>query len=162
MESNADQLSVKKQLAAVRYQAIGLLSRREQSRAELHRKLQVKVLEKGWIVDLHELLDELQRQGLQSDVRFSEVLVRSKANVGYGPSRIYQWGLQYGLDRELVRLQLIEQQFDWFEIALQQKRKHCGTALADTTHERAKQSRYLYQRGFSQEHISYALGASQS
>mgnify|MGYP000179687017 CR=1 FL=1 len=36
-------------------------------------------LEKGWDVDLEHLLDELHRQGLQSDLRFSEVLIRSKA-----------------------------------------------------------------------------------
>ena len=117
------------------------------------------MLEKGWDVDLEFLLDELYRQGLQSDVRFSEVLIRSKANAGYGPSRLYQWGVQYGLDRELVHTQMQEQQFDWFANALKQKRKHCGLSLAINLKERAKQARYLYQRGFAQEHIYYAIEA---
>tara|TARA_B110000285_G_C14845459_1_gene477368 strand:- start:64 stop:561 length:498 start_codon:yes stop_codon:yes gene_type:complete len=148
-----------KYASALRYQAIGLLARREQSRSELQRKLHLRMIEKGWNVDLEFLLDELQRQGLQSDLRFSEVLVRSKANAGYGPSRLYQWGVQYGLDRELVYIQIQEQQFDWFANALKQKRKHCGLALAINLKERAKQARYLYQRGFAQEHIYFALEA---
>ena len=152
-------LEVAKQTSALRHQAIGLLARREQSRVELQRKLQVRATEKGWHVDLDYLLNELHRQGLQSDLRFSEVLVRSKANAGYGPSRIYQWGAQYGLHRDLIHQQLLEQPFDWFERALQQKRKHCGWALATTPHDRAKQARYLYQRGFAQEQIYYALDA---
>ena len=148
-----------KQTSALRYQAIGLLARREQSRSELQRKLHLRVLEKGWDVDLEYVLNELHRQGLQSDLRFSEVLIRSKANAGYGPSRLYQWGVQYGLDRELVHTQMQEQQFDWFANALKQKRKHCGLSLAINLKERAKQARYLYQRGFAQEHIYYAIEA---
>ena len=143
--------------AALRYKAIGLLARREQSRNELHRKLQVKADEEGWRVDIDALLEDLIRLGLQSDLRFSEVLVRSKANDGYGPIRVYQFGLQYGLNSELIRQQLEKQNFDWFERALKQKRKHCGFAIAIDAKERSKQVRYLYQRGFSRDHISYAI-----
>ena len=150
---------VEKQISSLRNKAIGLLARREQSRDELQRKLHLKSVEKGWNVDLEFLLDELERQGLQSDLRFSEVLIRSKANAGFGPSRLYQWGVQYGLDRNLVYHQMLEQKFDWRANALQQKRKHCGWAVAVSPQERAKQARYLYQRGFSQEHIYYALDA---
>ncbi|MCO4838262.1 MAG: regulatory protein RecX [Oceanospirillaceae bacterium] len=150
---------IEKQTAALRYKAIGLLARREQSRHELQRKLHIKAVENDWRVDLETLLDDLCRLGLQSDQRFAEVLVRSKANSGYGPSRLYQWGLQYGLDRELVHQQLLEQSFDWFEKALQQKRKHFGHALATDLKDRAKQAKYLYQRGFAQEQIYYALDA---
>lgn len=146
-----------KQVSALRYKAIGLLARREQSRSGLQRKLHLKMLEMDWNVDLEDLLDELIRQGLQSDLRFSEVLVRSKANAGYGPLRLYQWGVQYGLDRDLIFRQMQEQQFNWFENALCQKRKHCGWALASSLKERSKQARYLYQRGFSQDHIYHAL-----
>ena len=149
--------TLEKQMSSMRYKAVGLLARREQSRSELQRKLHLKMLEKGWDVDLGHLLDELQRQGLQSDLRFSEVLVRSKVNAGYGPARLYQWGVQYGLSRDLVFQQMQEQQFDWFQVALRQKCKHCGSALAISLHERAKQARHLYQRGFAQEHIYFAL-----
>jgi regulatory protein len=157
MEKWAMLTDPEKQMSALRYQAIGLLARREQSRGELRRKLYLKALEKGWSLDLEYLLDELQRQGLQSDLRFSEVLVRSKANAGYGPLRLYQWGVQYGLERELVHDQIVQQQYDWFEQALRQKQKHCGAALATSLREKSKQARYLYQRGFSQEQIHYAL-----
>lgn len=51
----------KKQTSALRYKAIGLLARREQSRNELQRKLHIKAVENGWIVDLESLLDDLQR-----------------------------------------------------------------------------------------------------
>jgi regulatory protein len=159
MENPIVLADVEKQMSALRYKAIGLLARREQSRGELRRKLHLKAVEEGWNVNLEFLLDELQRQGLQSDLRFSEVLVRSKANAGYGPLRLYQWGVQYCLDRDLVHDQIVQQQFDWFERALQQKRKHCGGALAITPQDKAKQARYLYQRGFAQEQIYYAINA---
>jgi regulatory protein len=159
MENQIVLADVEKQMSALRYKAIGLLARREQSRGELQRKLHLKAVEEGWSVNLEFLLDELQRQGLQSDLRFSEILVRSKVNAGYGPLRLYQWGVQYYLDRDLVHDQIVQQQFDWFEKALQQKRKHCGWALATTPQEKAKQARYLYQRGFAQEQIYYALDA---
>ncbi len=154
-----DQEHINKQLASLRYQAMGLLARREQSRTELQQKLQIKCLAKDWVVDLDHLLDELERQGLQSDERFAEVLVRSKANDGYGVTRIFQWGYQYGLSRLLVQSQVDVQQPDWFEIALAQKRKHCGWCVATDAPTRAKQARYLYQRGFAQEQIQYALQA---
>jgi len=157
MEERSVLADAEKQMSALRYKAIGLLARREQSRGELRQKLYLKAVEKGWNVDLEYLLDELQRQGLQSDLRFSEVLVRSKVNAGYGPLRLYQWGVQYDLARELVYDQMVQQQHDWFEKALQQKRKHCGEALATSLREKSKQARYLYQRGFSQEQIQYAL-----
>ena len=159
MEKRVVLTGVEKQISSLRHKAIGLLARREQSRDELQRKLHLKAVEKGWNVDLEFLLNELERQGLQSDLRFSEVLVRSKANAGFGPSRIYQWGVQYGLDRNLVHQQMLEQQFDWRNNALQQKCKHCGWAVATSPQDRAKQARYLYQRGFAQEHIYYALDA---
>jgi len=146
-----------KQAAALRNQAIRLLARREQSRCELQQKLHLRMLEKGWFVDLEHLLDELVRQGLQSDVRFAEVLVRSKANNGYGVSRVLKWAHQYGLSKILVQEQIEEQTHDWFENALRQKRKYCGWNIALTPQERAKQVRYLYQRGFSSEQIQYAL-----
>jgi len=152
-----DQDNSNKQLASLRYQAMGLLARREQSRSELLQKLQIKCLAKDWFVDLDHLLDELERQGLQSDQRFAEVLVRSKVNDGYGVTRIFQWGHQYGLSRLLVQSQVDSQQPDWFEIALAQKRKHCGWSVATDASARAKQARYLYQRGFAQEQIQYAL-----
>ncbi|MCS5557966.1 MAG: recombination regulator RecX [Oceanospirillaceae bacterium] len=157
MDVEYDQDNTDKQLASLRYQAMGLLARREQSRSELQQKLQIKCLAKNWVVDLDHLLDELERQGLQSDERFAEVLVRSKARDGYGVTRIFQWGHQYGLSRLLVQWQVDAQQPDWFEIALAQKRKHCGWRVATDAPARAKQARYLYQRGFAQEQIQYAL-----
>ena len=79
MEERSVLADAEKQMSALRYKAIGLLARREQSRGELRQKLYLKAVEKGWNVDLEYLLDELQRQGLQSDLRFSEVLVQANA-----------------------------------------------------------------------------------
>ena len=136
MAIEAAQFSLKQQIAALRYKAMGLLARREQSRAEL-----------------------LKQLGLQSDARFAKVLVRSKINNGYGEARIFAWAHQYGLSRLLVQQQLDEQAPDWYQKALLQKRKHCGYSIATSAQERSKQGRYLFQRGFSQEQIQYALQA---
>ena len=159
MAIEAAQFSLKQQIAALRYKAMGLLARREQSRAELLKKLQLKALDKGWNVDLNHLLDELEQLGLQSDARFAKVLVRSKINNGYGEARIFAWAHQYGLSRLLVQQQLDEQAPDWYQKALLQKRKHCGYSIATSAQERSKQGRYLFQRGLSQEQIQYALQA---
>ena len=137
----------------VREKALRLLARREHSRYELEQKLQ------GYHehMDLDGLLDQLQSLGLQSDYRYFELLVRSKSNAGYGLKRIQQWAFLQGLSNDLLDDVLLQQNIDWFAVALQQKRKHFGVALAGDSISRSKQLKYLYNRGFSQDQISYAI-----
>lgn len=145
-----------KLLAQARDKAIGLLARREHSRFELRQKLRAFHDQ----LDVDVLLDDLADLGLQCDARYAGVLVRSKAQSGYGVQRIRQWAKQNGVAQNDLYLALEELDHDWFEAAKQQRQKHYGLMPAATMQEKAKQMRYLYNRGFSQDEIHYAMDAS--
>ena len=145
-----------KLLSQARDKAMTLLARREHSRYQLTLKLS----DFKHAVDIEALLDELAQLGLQSDSRYACVLVHCKAQSGYGLARIRQWGKQYGLAYEDITLAIEEQQCDWFEVALRQRQKHFGLLPPGTMQDKAKQMRYLYNRGFSQDQIHYAMDAA--
>src|SRR5687767_12564106 len=62
--------------------ALGLLVRREHSRKELTRKLLARGVERD---EAEAAVARLAGEGWQDDVRFAELLVRSRASTGYGP-----------------------------------------------------------------------------
>ena len=141
--------------AQARDKAIGLLARREHSRFELRYKL-------GNLhasLDIDALLNELEQLGLQSDRRYAGMLVRTKAQSGYGLARIRQWAKQNGVANNDLMFALEELSHDWFEAALQQRHKHFGWQPPASLQDKAKQMRYLYNRGFSQDQIHYAVDA---
>ena len=69
----------------IRSSALDLLASREHTKFELYRKLISKGFES---CDVVAIIQELEKQGLQSDERFVEnyIIVRSKR--GFGPLRI--------------------------------------------------------------------------
>jgi regulatory protein len=132
--------------------ALGYLSRREYSRAELSRKL-VPYTEDADALEA--LLDSLEREGWLSDVRFAESVVhRRAARVGAG--RIVS-----ELKRHAVGDALIE------EVSTQLRETELVRALAvwnkkygqlpETPAERARQARFLAARGFSMSIIGKIL-----
>ncbi|MEQ5839709.1 recombination regulator RecX [Paraburkholderia acidicola] len=132
--------------------ALGYLSRREYSRAELSRKLMPFADEAD---PLEALLDELERDGWLSDSRFAESLINRRAS-RVGASRIVS-----ELKRHAVSQTLIEEtgaQLRETEMARAQAvwRKKYG-ALPTTVAERARQARFLMARGFSQSIIGKIL-----
>src|SRR5690606_2652334 len=87
--------------AAARETAIGLLARREHSRRELKRKLGAK----GHPSDLiDQVLEQLAREGLQSDQRFAEAYLHSRIQKGYGPVRLLHELAERGVDAGLAEL----------------------------------------------------------
>jgi regulatory protein len=124
--------------------ALGYLSRREYSRAELARKLKPYVEETD---SLETVLDALQAENWLSDSRFAESLVHRRASK-LGASRILGELKQHALDPTLV--EEASAQLRETELARAQAvwRKKFGT-LPDTPAERAKQMRFLASRGFS-------------
>ncbi len=153
---DANGLTDKQLLAQARDKAIMLLARREHSRAQLVYKLN----NYRDCVDIEALLDDLADLDLQSDRRYAGMLVRSKAQAGYGLARIRQWAKQYGLSSEHLALAIEEEDHDWFAAALRQRQKHFGMLPPGTMQDKAKQMRYLYNRGFSQDQIQYAVDAA--
>ncbi|SDG81072.1 recombination regulator RecX [Paraburkholderia phenazinium] len=124
--------------------ALGYLSRREYSRAELSRKLMPFVEEAD---SLEALLDSLEGEGWLSDSRFAESLIHRRAS-RLGANRIVG-----ELKRHAVGQTLIEEasaQLRETELARAQAiwRKKYGH-LPETPAERARQARFLAARGFS-------------
>ncbi len=124
--------------------ALGYLSRREYSRAELARKLKPFVEETD---SLDTLLDSLEAENWLSDSRFAESLIHRRSS-RLGASRIVGELKQHAVDQALV--EEASAQLRETELARAQAiwRKKFGR-LPETPAERAKQARFLASRGFS-------------
>ncbi|MDN7131021.1 regulatory protein RecX [Halomonas sp. MC140] len=143
--------------ATPRVIAIGLLARREYSRAELAQRLAKKSFEPAAI---DECLDTLIEQGFQSDERFAASFVRSRILRGQGVIRIKGELRQRGVDQETLNAAfesvVANEQVDWFELARETLARRF-TSAGETPKERAKRERFLASRGFDFEQIRYAL-----
>ncbi|MBI5039926.1 MAG: regulatory protein RecX [Gammaproteobacteria bacterium] len=135
--------------------AVGLLARREHSRAELLQKL----TSRGYAVtEVELLLDWLAAQRLQSDARFAASYARMRSGRGYGSQRIRAELRERGVAAELVDHELATVagthagRIDdiW-------RRKFAGR-LPQDYRERARQMRFLQQRGFPLADIHALFG----
>lgn len=131
--------------AALRERALGLLARREHSRAELRRKLADADASPG---ELDALLDDLAAAGLQSDGRYAESFVRSRIERGQGPLRIRQELRRRGVDAVRAEQALDEADVDWDVRLREVHRKRFGGAPPSDRREQARRARFLAQRGF--------------
>ena len=140
---------------AVEAAAVGFLARREHSRAELTRKLAAR----GAPPDIVEtVLDDLVRRKLQSDARFAESLVASRAGRGQGPARIRRELAEHGIDPVVADEALEACGEDWRALAREVRRRKFGSGMPGEWKERARQMRFLEYRGFTGEQIRAALG----
>ena len=138
----------------VRRRACDFLARREHSRKELYYKLQRSCRNHEL---LHDLLDKLAEDGLQCDARFTENFVHHRYQKGHGPQKIQQELQQRGIASELINSFLYADKYDWYKLAAQARQKKFGEELPQDYQTRAKQSRFLYSRGFSMEVIHALL-----
>ncbi|MEQ8289012.1 MAG: regulatory protein RecX [Gammaproteobacteria bacterium] len=134
--------------------ACDFLARREHSRRELRQKLSRNCKDDELI---EELLDKLSAEGLQSDARFAESFVQQRYNKGQGPLKIKQELNQRGIDTGLIADCLNADQLDWLALAEQTRVKKFGSDVPRDYQNKAKQSRFLYSRGFTSEQISLVL-----
>jgi regulatory protein len=134
--------------------AVGLLARREHSRAELVRKLGERGVP-GLLVE--EVLGQLASRGLQSDARFAEALVSSRAGRGQGPVRIRRELAERGVAPAEADSAFEAAEIDWFGLARDTRRRRFGAGLPGEWKERVRQSRFLEYRGFAAEQIRRAL-----
>jgi len=132
--------------------ALRFLSMREHSRLELGRKL-AKYAEEG--DDVEALLDFLEKNNWLSQERFAESLVHRKAG-RFGNSRVMAELQSHGLDSEKlaeIKASLADTETTRAREVWQRK---FGTVAVDAA-ERAKQMRFLLQRGFSQRAARIAM-----
>lgn len=130
--------------------AIKLLARREHSVRELERKLCDKGFE---ATAIRECIARLQQERLQSDERFTEVYVSSRAARGYGPVRIRAELAERGVADEIAQHHLDVAAEQWRQLADGVRRKRFGSRLPQDYQERARQARFLQYRGFASEQI---------
>ncbi|MGU7772289.1 recombination regulator RecX [Burkholderia sp. MR1-5-21] len=142
--SSSSSSSSSRPARSLKGRALGYLSRREYSRAELARKLAPFV---GEDESVEPVLDALEQDGWLSDARFAESLVHRRAS-RVGAARIVNELKRHAVGDTLV--EAVGAQLRETEWARAQAvwRKKFG-ALPQTPAERAKQARFLAARGFS-------------
>lgn len=132
---------------------MGWLARREYSVSEASRRL----LRKGVSPDLVDaLIDKFQSQGLISDKRYAESLVRRRASRGQGPLLVNAELFRHGVDGEVVQDAMKE--YEWLEIGMAAKTKRFGQGLPADGDEFNRQARFLAGRGFPMDVIFTVLG----
>ena len=162
--------------------AMRLLVRREHSVRELSEKLRKRGFGHRMVA---EVLVRLKEQNLQSDARYAESLSRSRLSQGYGPIRIEYELSQQGVEQSLIDRALLDLEVDWLERTRQIFEKRFGRVQTDSENEndseaaperepnpesaskrnkvetrmseKAKQWRYLTNRGFRNEDIRAVL-----
>lgn len=134
-----------------------LLAMREQSRHELLNKLLLRGFDSQ--ISLSQL-DKFTEAEVQSDRRFAQSLVRSRAAKGKGPQRIRLELREHRISDEVAVEAMAEQDIDWFALARVVMVKKYGEDMAPSWEEKQKRSRFLQYRGFTTEQIQFAHESS--
>ncbi|MCL2021078.1 MAG: recombination regulator RecX [Betaproteobacteria bacterium] len=139
----------------LRAKALALLARRDYSRAALAKKLAPHAESEA---ALNCLLDALVAASLLSDARYASNRVGARG-VRYGNARLaYELG-QEGVPVEEVAAAIAEADAESGRCHLVWQKKF--SALPVTLPERARQVRFLRQRGFSSASIRQVLGETE-
>lgn len=136
--------------------AIRILALRENSRTELRRKLAAKSIDTRIIEDV---INQLEEQGLISEQRYIDMMVRSALSKGHGPRRISQQLQQNGIDSRLISTVLDAPENDWWSLAYDVKCRKFGEQIEADWKLKQKQQRFLANRGFTLDQINYAIHA---
>lgn len=127
---------------------------REYSVDELARKLMAKGFE-GTLVQA--VVVELGEQNLQSNTRFTESYVQSRARRGDGPIKIRYQLKGRGVDAQTITETLATLDDEWQELAVAARMKKFGADTPTSYQDKARQSRFLERRGFSRDQIRAAF-----
>ncbi len=135
---------------ALRHKSIELLARREYSYSELETKLLLVSEDEETI---HKILNWLVEMELQSDERFTQMFLRSKAISGYGVVRIKLELKQKGISEFLIENTLAEFEFDWLEEVDRLILKKLKDQSLDDMKLKQKIMAFLQRRGFTLDQI---------
>ena len=134
--------------------ALGLLARREHSRAELLAKL---VRSGHGRAEAERAVEDLADRGLVSDARFAEAFIRSRIERGGGPLRIRRDLETRGVEPSIVGRLLDPDDEEWESRALRVREKRFGAARPAGGSEAARQARFLLARGFTRRQVRRAI-----
>ncbi|KMT65250.1 regulatory protein RecX [Catenovulum maritimum] len=125
-----------------------LLARRDYSQFDLKQKLQQKQYPSQIIEAVLLLIEE---NGWQSDLRYARLLMRTKAQSGYGPNKIKQIFQQHQIKVDFYALEL-ELEICWLSALIDLNERKYRTPVTDFK-EKQKRFRFFYQRGYTSEQI---------
>jgi regulatory protein len=125
-----------------------MLARREHSVSELTEKLSIKGFE---LKDINSAVQSLIEKNLQSDERYSEMIIRTRFNQGKGPLKI-----RYELHSNGISEFKIDE-YNWNLLAKEVRFKKFGNDIPTDYKDIAKQKRFLLSRGFNSENIEFAM-----
>ena len=94
---------------------------------------------------------------MQDDQRFTESYVRSRIAQGKGPIRIHYELEQKKMPSNIIQSVIENTNTDWIALAEEVKMRKFGEKVPENIKDKAKQTRFLYSRGFSNEHIRKVL-----
>lgn len=134
--------------------ALDLLARREHSARELSHKLAARGFEAEHI---DAVLEQLTSKGLLNEQRFMECYVQGRIQRGFGPLRIQAELRERGAESPDWSA---DTDINWFELAATARQKRFGAKAPEDFRERAKQMRFLQQRGFTSEQIRAVFSES--
>lgn len=140
----------------LRERALRLLARREHTRFELSRKLAQETEDSG---EIERLLDELVARGLVSDARCAEIRVNSRSS-RFGNARLVHELRTLGVADDIVGETLAASEAQTSEIARARIvwQRRFGVLPSPSEHsERARQARFLMNRGFSGDTVRRVL-----
>ena len=142
--------------AEARKKAMDYLARREHSHDELCRKMKKAGFDMNVTLDS---IEQLQKDGLQSDRRFVEAFVQSRISQGKGPTRIRADLSQRGIRGSMIDETLGDVEQDWLALARETRQKKFGVVVPVDFKEKARQMRFLQYRGFEPNQIQAAVSA---
>lgn len=154
---DADDDDTRAERLAIRKRAMNMLARREHAPAELAAKLRKREHASD---DIEIVLNELVDDGLLSASRYAEALVASHARRGIGPVRIRADLLAVQIAPAQIDRALAVAGIDWHELAQEARVKRFGATIPGDFPARAKQMRFLRQRGFSGDTITAIVGSN--
>ena len=146
---NCEQSDDESLIKSLTDRAHGYLVRREHSAWELGRKLK----NHGPSATVEQAISQLQDRGEQSDIRFAEMLCRSRFNGGKGPVRLLHELKEHRINDRIISAAMLEYEDRWTELANQVRSKKFGDAAPTSLQEWSRQARFLRQRGFSASHF---------
>lgn len=141
-------------VAAAQAAAVRLLARREYSRGELEQRLRGRGFGRERVT---EVLDALEAEGYLSDARFAEHFVRSRIERGNGPMKIRAELSQRGVADAEVERALDAAECDFAALAASVRARRFGEAGPRDLPDKARQARFLAQRGFRSEDMRGCL-----
>ncbi len=141
----------RKLLEKIRRHALYLLTRRDHTRQELKQKLARKQYPAA---DIATILERLENTGLIDETRFAESYTHYRRGKGYGPRRIAMELQTKGVAEAVIAEHLEMADNAWFTDAHNAWRKQFKGRQPVDPQTRARQLRFLYNRGFTQEQIN--------